>query len=269
MPELVSVIILTLNEELFVERAVKSASWADEIVVLDSGSSDRTTEIASRLGAAVYHQTWLGWSGQREKAISLAKNDWVFILECDEIITAKLARSIADSMRNGPDDRDGYVVDRRDEFMGELMFNLRRPAQKRTFVRLFNRKSSRYDMSMLIHEKVIIPGSYVALDGFLLHWRNSNLDKIFETHNRNANIESQELMKSGRGGSFISVIVMPILRFAWVYLRCGHWRKGTRGLILAGTHSLSEFIRQAKTWERRHQTVVLNPPSELTADGDT
>lgn len=77
MPAL-SVVILAKNEEHFIERCIRSVRWADEVFVLDSGSVDRTREIAASLGANVYEQEWLGWSAQRNKAMSLAKNDWVF-----------------------------------------------------------------------------------------------------------------------------------------------------------------------------------------------
>src|SRR3712207_2013002 len=99
----ISAIILTKNEEQFIERCIRSVHWADEVLVIDSCSTDRTREIAASLGANVYEQEWLGWSGQRNKAASLGENDWVFFIECDEIVTPELARSIEDAM-NGPVD---------------------------------------------------------------------------------------------------------------------------------------------------------------------
>ena len=91
MPGL-TVIILTLNEEEFIERCIHSVRWADEVLVVDSNSTDRTREIATSLGARVYEQKWLGWSGQHNKGMEIAKNDWVMFLECDEIVTPQLAQ---------------------------------------------------------------------------------------------------------------------------------------------------------------------------------
>lgn len=123
MPDL-TVIILTKNEEQFIERCVRSVRWADEVLVLDSCSSDRTQEIAASLDANVYEQEWLGWPGQRNKATSLAKNDWVLFVEADEIVTPGLARSIQEVMSGPIDDRDAYSVDRRGDFYGLLLPNM-------------------------------------------------------------------------------------------------------------------------------------------------
>src|SRR5215207_2451501 len=129
-----TVIILTLNEEEFIERCIRSVSWADEVLVLDSCSSDRTREIAALLGANVYEQKWLGWPGQRNKAVSLAKNDWVFFVECDEIVTPQLARSIEEAMNGPVDERDAYFVDRRGDFYGLLLPNMSRASKRRSLV---------------------------------------------------------------------------------------------------------------------------------------
>src|SRR3954447_23349753 len=136
----ITFVILTKNEEAFIERCLASVAWADEALVLDSGSTDRTREIARSLGASVYEQPWLGWVPQRQAGIALARNDWVLILEADEIVSDELRDGICAVMASSPEPRDGYVVDRRDEFFGQLFPNMRRAALRRTFVRLFNRK---------------------------------------------------------------------------------------------------------------------------------
>jgi (heptosyl)LPS beta-1,4-glucosyltransferase len=80
--ESISIIILTKNEEQFIERCICSVNWADEVIVLDSGSTDKTKEIAAYLGAKIYENEWLGYSAQRNKALEYAKNDWVFFSRC-------------------------------------------------------------------------------------------------------------------------------------------------------------------------------------------
>ncbi len=103
----VSVTILTRNEEELIARCIASVGWADEVLVLDSGSSDRTREIAAALGARVYVQPWLGWVGQRARAIELASHDWIFVLEADEIVSDRLARSIVRALATSPTEGDG------------------------------------------------------------------------------------------------------------------------------------------------------------------
>ena len=168
MPGL-TVIILTLNEEEFIERCIHSVRWADEVLVVDSNSTEQTREIATSLGARVYEQKWLGWSGQHNKGMELAKNDWVMFLEGDEIVTPQLAQSIQDVMSRPMDEGDGYALDRRGDFYGILLPNVSRPAKRKSFVRLFNRRCSAYDMSMKVHEEVILPGRSIPLQGVLIH----------------------------------------------------------------------------------------------------
>ena len=121
MPQRISAVILTKNEAAIIERCIRGAlAWADEIIVLDSCSTDGTREIAASLGARVLEQPWLGWVPQRQRSIDAAANDWVFVLEADEITDGALAAAICETMAGEPDPRDGYNVVRRDEFLRPL-----------------------------------------------------------------------------------------------------------------------------------------------------
>src|SRR4051812_17357141 len=91
-------VIFTKKEEGLIERCISSARWADEVLVLDCGSTDRTQDLARAAGAVVHEQPWLGWVGQRQRAFELARNDWIFTLEADEIVTRELAQSILSAM---------------------------------------------------------------------------------------------------------------------------------------------------------------------------
>lgn len=154
----ISVTILTKNEEQYIERCINSVIWADEILVLDSGSKDRTCQIALSLGAKVIQQSWLGWVPQHQKAIALAKNDWILILDCDEIITPTLAHSIQQVMSHSVDERDGYSMSRRGDFYDILLPNTSPKHRVLNFVRLFNRKYGGYDPDERIHEEIRVQG---------------------------------------------------------------------------------------------------------------
>src|SRR5215217_8968056 len=216
-----SVIILTKNEEQFIERCVKSVSWADEVLVLDSCSVDRTREIAASLGANVYEQEWLGFPGQRNKAASLAKNDWVFFVDTDEIVTPQLARSIEEAMNGPVDERDAYFVDRRGDFYGLLLPNMSRASKRRSLVRLFNRRRSAYDPTMKVHEGVRFPGRAIPLQGVLLHWRGYMMDEYIVVFNRYASMEAEVLHEGGRRANGFTILLRPILRFLWSYIARG------------------------------------------------
>lgn len=265
MPAL-SVIILTKNEEQFIERCVKSVRWADEVLVIDSCSLDRTREIAASLGANVYKQEWLGWPGQRNKAISLAKNDWVFFLECDEIVTPELAHSIKEAMNGPMDERDAYSVDRRGDFYGILLPNMSRASKRRNFTRLFNRQYSNFDMAMKVHEEVRFPGKAIPLSGVLLHWRGYMMDEYILVFNRYATAEAEMLQERGCRANGLTIFLRPILRFLWCYLAKGGFRFGTRGIIHAMLKATSEYIRYAKLWEMQNVTRTIHPPADIYQD---
>lgn len=261
----ISVIVLTKNEEEFIERCIRSVLWADEVVVLDSGSTDRTREIATSLGANVYEQEWLGWSAQRSKAIVLARNDWVLVVECDEIVTQELAKSIQETMSSSVDPRDGYSVDRRGDFLGILLPNESRPSKRHNFVRLFNRLYSAYDPTMKVHEEVRFPGKAIPLQGVLLHWRGYVMNEYISVFNRYATVEAEVLHEKGFRAHGLIIILRPLLRFLWCYVARGGFRLGTRGLIHAMLKATNEYIRYAKLWEMQNVQRTLHPPIHIYA----
>ncbi len=262
MPAL-TVIVMTKNEEQFIERCVRSVSWADEVLVLDSCSSDKTREIAASLGANVYEQEWLGWPSQRNKAVSLAKNDWVFFVEADEIVTPELARSIQEVMSGPMDERDAYSVDRRGDFYGILLPNMSNKRRIRNFLRLFNKHYSAYDPTMKVHEEVRFPGKAIPLKGVLIHWRAYMMDEYITAFNRYATTEAEVLNERGRRASGIRIFFWPILRFLWNYVAKGGARLGTRGLIHAMLQATAEYIRYAKLWEMQNATHTPHPPTHV------
>jgi (heptosyl)LPS beta-1,4-glucosyltransferase len=260
-----SVIICTKNEELFVERCIQSVLWADEVVVLDSGSTDNTVELARNLGAKVYFQEWAGWSKQHNDAIALASHDWVLYLDCDEIVTPELAKSINSVMSEDPDDDDGFSVSRRGDFLGLLLPNVSRPEKVRRFVRIFNRKKSNYDPSMAVHEEVDVPGKRILLNGELLHWRGYVMDEYVTVFNRYATIEAKVLDDEGVKIAGSMILIRPILRFLWLYVWKRECLLGTRGLIHSLLKTTQEYIRYAKLWEMQNAPRTIHPPTDVYA----
>ena len=260
--EPVSVLVLTRDEEGFIERLMASVAWADEIVVLDSESTDATRERARRAGAAVHVQPWLGWVEQKRRGAALARHDWILSLDADEIVTDELGRSVRDALACGPDPRDGFVVERREEFLGRLMPDARRRRKRDGFVRLFNRRHGDWDPARIVHEEIVCPGRLHKLDGALLHWRNYSIGRQLQTLGRNADLEA--VMIEERGGRLLfGMTVKPVLRFAWLYVWSGWWRTGRRGFVFAGLQAFAEFLRHAQAWERRDVPQQRDPPSAV------
>ncbi|MBV9366596.1 MAG: glycosyltransferase family 2 protein [Solirubrobacterales bacterium] len=265
----VSAIILTHNEAALIERCVQSARFADEIVVVDCGSDDETCALAERAGATVIHQDWLGWSAQRNRGAEAAANDWVMVIEADEIITAELEVSLQRVLSGPMDPRDGYTVDRRGDFLGVLLPNETRRLKQRTFVRLYNRLNSRYDIEQLVHEEVTVPGRMIALDGVLLHWRGQTFGEIVSVFNRYATTEAEMLDRAGVQAKPERILARTIGRFLWVYVWKGAFRVGVRGLLYALLKANSETLQYGKLWERQHvPRPTIHPPPHLTGRSD-
>jgi (heptosyl)LPS beta-1,4-glucosyltransferase len=264
-----SVIILTKNEEQFIKRCIQSVLWADEILILDSGSTDQTKEIATSLGAIVYNQEWLGYAAQRNKSLSLATHDWVFFLDADEIVTPELATSIKQALNKAMDQRDGYSIDRRGDFLGLLLPNVARPSKRNNFVRLFNKCCSAYDSTMKVHEEVRFPGKAIPLEGILIHWGGNMMDEYIAALNRYSILEAETLNEQGYHVNGFMVFLRPILRFLWIYIARYNFLLGTRGLIHAMLGATREYVRYAKLWEMQNISSVVHPGENIYSGSPT
>lgn len=261
----VSAVILTRNEEALIERCLRNVrDVVDDIVVVDSCSTDRTREIASRMGARVVEQPWLGWIRQRALGIQLAQHDWVLILEADEIVTPLLASSLRQALASPMDPNDGYVIDRRDDFLGALLPSMRRRRKRRNFVRLFNRTRSAYDPTLKIHDEVRVSGRTFQLEGILIHWRGFTIVEQVARYTHYAPLEADVMEARGERVGILSLIWRPFLRFGWCYVICGGFRLGARGFAHALMVASSEFLRFAAAWERQHAPATLHPSAEVT-----
>ncbi len=265
---LVSAVLITKNEAGFLERCLAGLDWADEIVVLDSGSDDGTQELAARHGARVYHHEWMGGPRQKNYAASLAKHDWIFFLEADEIISPELAQDIKRVLRNPMNERNGYSVDRRGDFLGILLPNEARVAKQRSFIRLYNRKCSAFDEDTKVHEELNFPGRSLALKGVFLHWRGYQMDEYVTAFNRYATLEANVLAERGTKATGGLIFMRPILRFLWLYVYKQGFRLGARGLIHAMLKATSEYIRYAKLWEMQNAPRTIHPPADVYSPPD-
>ena len=265
--EPLSVVILTKDEAGVIERAIASVlPIAGEIVVVDSDSTDDTVAIAERLGARVVPQPWLGWLPQKRVGVDACRHDWILTIDADEVVTPELAASIARALGSGPDPRDGFTIDRRDEFRGKLMPPMTRPAKRRTYVRLFNRRYGDWDPAMEIHEVIRCPGALIPLAGLLLHWRNYSIAAQVTTFNRYSDLEARLILRDD-GFSASRLVGKPALRFLWIYVACGNWRMGMHGFVWAMLHAFAEFLRQAKAWEAVRTGAEPHPPRAAGRDG--
>jgi len=244
-----SVAIITLNEESNLERTLKSISFADEIVIVDAGSSDRTAEIASAHSAHFFTAPWRGFGAQKNLALSRCTGDWLLSLDADEEVSPQLAtaiRALLDSMQP----HAAYFIPRRNLFLGRWM---RRggyyPDRK---LRLIRRDSALFE-ERAVHETMKFTGSTGKLAGDLIHHAYPTLHAYLEHMDRYSSLGAQVyLKKHPRMGvfSFLNgTLLNPLATFIYNYILRLGFLDGREGLLLHVYHSCYVSWKYAKAWE--------------------
>ena len=234
MSHQLSVVIISHNEEKFIADAVKSALFADEVLVLDSGSTDDTCEIAKKLGARVLHQDWLGFGMQKNKATELAKNDWVFVLDSDERITLELQSEILSTLNNPM--TDGYYVARLNNFFGK---SIRYCGLYPDYtIRFFNRKKGKFN-DVTVHESVQMSGDTGKLKNHMLHLAFDTVEEFYNKQKKYAALSQKKK-------NLIKAFISPIWTFVKIYIvRLGFF-EGWRGFVIAKVYAQYTFWKYYK-----------------------
>ncbi len=247
----ISLIVITLNEEKNIERCLRSAPFASDILVLDSGSQDRTLEIAKRLGARTLQEPWRGYARQKIRATALARNDWVLSLDADEALSEAAKTEILSLFKNieqNPDELnnvDAFSFPRRANYLGRWMLHGGMYPDRQT--RLYNRARAQWIESS-VHEK--IEAKHVrALHGDILHWPFATLSDQIETIDRYSGLRAGELAKSGAKYSPVKLIRKTIVKFFEAYVLKRGFQDGQEGLIAAMVSAFATFLRWAKLRE--------------------
>ncbi len=245
-----SVAIITLNEEANLGRTLESVAWADEIVVVDSGSDDGTQAIAERYGARFAVQPWRGFAGQKNYALSLCTSDWLLSLDADEVVTPELAASIQ-SILAGPPAHSAFSMSRRNYFLNRWMRHGGYYPDRK--LRLFPRGMGAFHETP-VHETVVVAGDTVDLHGDLEHFAYPTLRMYLEHMQRYSTLSAEIAAEYGRKGrslpSFLTgVLLNPLATFVYNYgLRLG-FLDGREGLLLHLYHSVYVSWKYAKAWE--------------------
>ncbi len=185
----ISAAIITFNEEKNIARVIESLRCCDEILVLDSGSNDRTVEIAKKLGARVEEASWHGYAAQKNIATELAAHEWVLALDADESLSEALEAEIWHIKKTGPK-FDGYTMPRLAQYLGRwILHGGWYPDRK---VRLFNRAKARW-VGEFVHESVKVDGSVGHLESNLLHFTCDSLSEHLRTMDRYTTLAAQEI----------------------------------------------------------------------------
>lgn len=251
MPK-VSVTIITLNEAEHIAAAIDSARWADEIVVVDSGSRDQTVEIARARGALVLCREWSGYVDQKNYAAERASNDWIFSLDADERIPPALAAEVRALLASEPPLR-AYRLPR-------VAYHLGRWVRTTDFypdyqTRLYDRRAARW-RGKHVHESVAVDGPVGQLHSELEHYSFRNLRDQLERINHYTTLAARQMHESGRRSGPIHLLVHPPAAFLRNYLLRRGILDGTAGLTISLMNAYSVFLKFAKLWEMQRSQKV-------------
>ena len=241
----VSAVVISFNEERNIGACLESLRWADEIVVVDSGSTDGTVEIARRYTDKVLDVPWRGFGPQKQAAVERASHDMVLNVDCDERATPELAEEIG-RLLAGEDLAAAYTVPRR-TFVGEKEIRHCGWYPDRT-ARLFDRTKARFTAD-LVHERVDASGEIRPLRNHLLHHSFSGIGEILGKMNRYSDLSARQMFERGRKGSVIDLTLRPWFAFFKTYfLRLG-FLDGFEGYAISITTALLTFSKYAKLRE--------------------
>lgn len=236
-----SVTIITRNAGALLEDCLNSASFADEILVVDSGSTDATADVAARHGARVVQKDWLGFGPQKQFAVEIATHDWVLCLDADEHLSAELRHSIIAELR-APRGA-AYAMARCNRFLGRWLRH--GEGYPDWSVRLFDRRQARWSDDP-VHEKVITPGPAQRLSGDLMHQSAETLEHYLDKQNRYTSLQAAAMQAQGRRAGALHLLLAPLARFVKFYfLRLG-FLDGVPGLVHVLIGCMNSFNKYAK-----------------------
>ncbi|UCB52506.1 MAG: glycosyltransferase family 2 protein [Candidatus Zixiibacteriota bacterium] len=246
----ISCVIITYNESKNIKRCLESVSWTDEIVVVDSYSTDDTREIASAFTDKIHQLKWSGFGPAKECAKSKATGDWILSVDADEVVSGKLREEIQ-GITESQGSLDSYFIPRRSNFLGRW---IRHGGWYPDLVlRLFRKEKGGFT-DRVVHEEVKVSGSTGRLKNDLLHYTDPDLDHYLKKLNRYTTLDALQLFREGRGAGVLDILFRPILTLVKMYFFKLGFLDGVPGLILAVSSSFHVFSKYVKLWHLRETT---------------
>ena len=243
----ISITVITKNEEKNISDCLKSVQWADEIIVVDSESTDRTFELAKQFTDKIFIRKWEGYVPQKRYALSLASNEWVLSLDADERVTPELKEEI---LNLSPGEYSSFRIRRKNFLMKKEITTC--GWEKDYQLRLF--KKGKTDLNeRLVHEKFVTEGKVGTLNSPMLHYTFSSFKEYFEKINNYTSLKAEELFsKKKRVGGWTIFSHTVSAFFAFFFIRRG-FKDGVYGLIISLLHSVSTMMNYVKLWELQNR----------------
>lgn len=239
----ITALAITLNEEHNIERYIKSLVFADEIIIVDSFSNDKTVEIAESLNVKVIQNKFVDFSSQRNFAINQASNDWIMFFDLDEYVTDDLRNEIIENITNS-NENIAFFVKRQFNFLGKkINFG---GWQNDKAARIFNKKFCSFEG--LVHENLKISGKIGRLKNKLNHESYVTFDLYNAKLNLYSKLQAEKLYNKRIKPNAYHFLFRPFYRFTWQYLYRLGFLDGKEGFILAYVHAFSVFKRYLQLW---------------------
>jgi glycosyltransferase involved in cell wall biosynthesis len=243
----VSVFIITKNEEEHIEKTLKSVSLFDEVILVDSGSTDSTLDIAKRYGAKIYTHSWQGYAKQKQYAMSLCSNEWVLNLDGDEQVNPSLINAFKEIIEQ--DKADSVRFWRNDIFIDKPLSTW---SKKPNNHRLYKRSKSFFDDSRLAHESATVDGKEIFINETFDHFGYGSIETLTTKNNNYSSLKANEKFAKGKRYSNVKLITIFPIVFIKEYFFQRKIFSGKRGFILAIMGAYYAFIKEAKLFEN-HQ----------------
>ena len=247
--EKISVIIITLNEEENIRGCLESVKWADDIVILDSESTDKTVEICREYTDRVYiEKAWHGFGKQKNLCIEKAKGPWILNIDADERVTPELGKEIVEILSGRQRSCNGFNMPRKSFFLGKWIrycgwypdYNLR----------LFRKNKGLFSES-LVHESVKIQGKAEFLRNPLEHYTYKSIDDYLCRMNKYARLAAEEMSRNGKSVNYFDLLSRPLITFLKMFLLRRGFLEGYRGLILSYLYASYTLSKYSKLWEMK------------------
>ncbi|UTA69405.1 glycosyltransferase family 2 protein [Emticicia sp. 21SJ11W-3] len=250
-----SVVILTYNSTRTIRKVLEAvAGWANEIVIVDSGSTDGTLEIAKEFGCNVFYKAFNGFGNQKRFAVEQAINDWVFVVDSDEVVTQELKNEIDASLESN-NGYQGFKVPRILIFLGkELKYGRE---SKLPTLRIFNKRYGNYNTND-VHEDVVLDGKTLTLKNSMLHYSFSDVAEFFQKMNDYSSRSAFELYKKGKRASTLKVVTkFPVSFFVEYFIRL-NFLNGYAGLVWSLTQAVYASLKYIKLKELQSRPSFSN-----------
>lgn len=241
----ITALIPTFNEEENIEECLASVEWCDEVLVVDSFSTDRTSELAARRGATLLSHEYVNSATQKNWAIPRCSNPWVLLVDADERVTPELAGEVRRLLADGPS-ADAYTIRRVNYFLGRRIRHGGWEADR--VIRLFRRDGVRYQ-DREVHAEVDVKGEAPELASPLIHYTFRSFRQYWPKVARYSDWGASQAFKDGRRVGALSVLLRPVGRFVKMYLLRRGFLDGGHGLVLALFSAMSVYLKYAKLWE--------------------